>query len=112
MARGSRRAAPGCALLLALAAGCGPGPHPPVGAGPDPDTALSIVFLDATPATGVTAAADAEATSPALRWLMDEATRAAAGEVEKQRVALFRKAVWDYMVDGRKKYLAKQQQQP
>ena len=29
-------------------------------------------------------------------------------EVEKQRAALFRKAVWDYMVEGRKMYLAKQ----
>jgi hypothetical protein len=43
---------------------------------------------------------------------MDEATQlASAGgssEIEKQRVAVFRKAIWDYMVEGRKKYLANQ----
>lgn len=44
-----------------------------------------------------------------LGTLMDEATRLATGEVEKQRVALFRRAVWDYMTEGRKQYLAKQE---
>ena len=42
-----------------------------------------------------------------LGKLMDDATGLAATNVEKQRVAVFRKAVWDYMVEGRKKYLAK-----
>jgi hypothetical protein len=52
-----------------------------------------------------------EARMAELGALMDEATRAATGETQKQRVALFRKAVWDHMVEGRKNYLAKQQQQ-
>ena len=47
-----------------------------------------------------------------LGKLMDEATRLAVGEKEKQRVAIFRKAVWDYMVEGRKMYLAKQAKKP
>jgi hypothetical protein len=45
------------------------------------------------------------------RW-MDEATRLAGDGVEKQRVAMFRKGIWDYMVEGRKMYLAKQRKQP
>ena len=45
-----------------------------------------------------------------LGALMDEATRLAVGDVEKQRVALFRKAIWDHMVEGRKQYLARQQE--
>ncbi|MCX7424983.1 MAG: DUF4838 domain-containing protein [Planctomycetia bacterium] len=51
-----------------------------------------------------------EARMAELGALMDEATRLAVGDVEKQRVALFRKAIWDYMVDGRKQYLARQQE--
>ncbi len=47
-----------------------------------------------------------------LGALMDKATRVAVGETEKQRVALFRKAVWDYMVAGRKQYLAEQSSVP
>jgi hypothetical protein len=47
-----------------------------------------------------------------LGALMDEATRLAVGDVEKQRVALFRRAVWDYMIEGRKQYLAKHPRQP
>jgi hypothetical protein len=46
-----------------------------------------------------------------LGTLMDEATRLVGTDVEKQRVALFRRAVWDYMVEGRKKYLDKQAKQ-
>jgi len=53
-----------------------------------------------------------EARMAELGALMDEATRMAASEIEKQRVALFREGVWDYMVEGRKEYLAKQQKQP
>lgn len=44
-----------------------------------------------------------------LGRLMDEATKMAIGDVEKHRVALFRKAIWDHMVAGRKEYLSKQQ---
>ena len=47
-----------------------------------------------------------------LGALMDEASRLAVGEVEKQRVALFRKAIWDHMVEGRKQYLVKQPSKP
>ena len=43
-----------------------------------------------------------------LAALMDEASRLAVGDVEKQRVGLFRKAVWNHMVEGRKQYVAKQ----
>lgn len=57
-----------------------------------------------------------EARMAELGNLMDEATRLAsavgASEIEKQRVAVFRKAVWDYMVEGRKMYLAKQPKTP
>ena len=42
-----------------------------------------------------------------LSKLMDEASQLAVGEVEKQRVALFRKAIWDHMVEGRRQYLEK-----
>ena len=48
-----------------------------------------------------------EARMAELGKLMAEAEKANVSEIEKQRVALFRKAVWDYMVEGRKKYLAK-----
>ena len=44
--------------------------------------------------------------------LMAEAEAAKVTDVEKQRVALFRKAIWDYMVEGRKKYFAKQEKKP
>ncbi|OHB81752.1 MAG: hypothetical protein A2V98_07440 [Planctomycetes bacterium RBG_16_64_12] len=53
-----------------------------------------------------------EARMAKLGKLMDEATQLAVGEVEKQRVALFRKAIWDHMVEGRKQYLAKQPKKP
>jgi hypothetical protein len=43
-----------------------------------------------------------------LGKLMDEATRLAGDGVQKQRVAMFRKGIWDYMVEGHKMYLAKQ----
>lgn len=33
---------------------------------------------------------------------MDEATRLAVGDIEQQRVALFRQAIWDHMVEGRR----------
>lgn len=49
-----------------------------------------------------------EARMAELGKLMDEATRLASTDVEKQRVAIFRKAVWEYMVEGRKMYLTKQ----
>ncbi len=48
-----------------------------------------------------------EARMAELGKLMAEAEQANITAIEKQRVALFRKAVWDYMVAGRKKYLAK-----
>jgi len=44
--------------------------------------------------------------------MMAEAERTPGTDLEKQRVALFRKAVWDYMVEGRKQYLAKQEDVP
>ncbi len=37
--------------------------------------------------------------------LMDQARAAAKTDLEKQRVGLFEKGVWDYMVEGRRKYL-------
>jgi hypothetical protein len=37
--------------------------------------------------------------------LMDQARVAAKTDLEKQRVGLFEKGVWDYMVEGRRKYL-------
>lgn len=43
-----------------------------------------------------------------LGKLMAEAEKTPVDAVQKQRVALFRTAVWDYMVEGRKMYLAKQ----
>ena len=43
-----------------------------------------------------------------LGSLMDEATQHAVGEVEQQRVALFRHAIWDHMLEGRRQYLANQ----
>ena len=52
-----------------------------------------------------------EARMAELGKLMAEAEKANTSDVEKQRVALFRKAVWDYMVQGRKQYLAKQPKQ-
>ncbi|HUT36987.1 MAG TPA: DUF4838 domain-containing protein [Planctomycetota bacterium] len=39
--------------------------------------------------------------------LMAAAKQAAATDAEKQRVALFEKEVWDYMVEGRAKYFAR-----
>jgi len=42
-----------------------------------------------------------------LEALMDEATQLASSDVEKQRVALFRKSIWDHMLQGRKEYLEK-----
>jgi hypothetical protein len=53
-----------------------------------------------------------EARMAELGTLMAEAERANMSAVEKQRVAIFRKAVWDYMVEGRKMYLAKQRKTP
>jgi hypothetical protein len=53
-----------------------------------------------------------EARMAEVRGLMDEATRLAVGDPERQRVALFRKAIWEHMVEGRKQYLAKQRSQP
>ena len=47
-----------------------------------------------------------------LGWLMDQARAAAKTDIEKQRVALFEKGVWNYMVKGRKEYLAKQEEKP
>jgi hypothetical protein len=47
-----------------------------------------------------------------LAAMMAEAEQAPVDAVEKQRVALFRKAIWDYMVEGRQQYLAKQQENP
>lgn len=42
-----------------------------------------------------------------LSRLIDEAESLAVSDVEKHRVALFRKAVWDHMVAGREEYLSK-----
>jgi hypothetical protein len=39
--------------------------------------------------------------------LMDQARAAASTDLEKQRVGLFEKGVWDYMVEGRRKYVAR-----
>jgi len=47
-----------------------------------------------------------------LGLLMDEATRLADGDVEQQRVALFRKAIWDHMAEGRQQYLVNQPGNP
>ena len=43
-----------------------------------------------------------------LGRLMEQAGKAAATGVEKQRVALFDQGVWEYMVEGRRRWLAKQ----
>lgn len=42
-----------------------------------------------------------------LGTLMAEARRTAQTDVEKRRVAIFDKGVWEYLVEGRRKYLAK-----
>lgn len=42
-----------------------------------------------------------------LGRLIEEAKRSARTEVERRRVALFEQGVWQYMVEGRKKYLEK-----
>lgn len=47
-----------------------------------------------------------------LGLLMDEATRLAVGDIEQQRVALFRQAIWDHMVEGRRQYMANHQGTP
>ena len=39
---------------------------------------------------------------------MEEARQAARTEVEKQRMALFDEAVWEYMVEGRRRWMEKQ----
>ncbi len=39
--------------------------------------------------------------------LMQQAQDAAATEMEKRRVALFKRSVWDYMVEGRRQYFAR-----
>jgi len=44
--------------------------------------------------------------------LMAQATVLAKTEPEKTRVALFEKAVWDHMVEGRRKHLARQAAEP
>jgi hypothetical protein len=46
-----------------------------------------------------------------LGKMMAEAERMPVSDVERQRVALFRKAVWDYMVEGRRQYLGMQAKQ-
>ena len=43
-----------------------------------------------------------------LGQFMEQAKQAARSDVEKRRVALFDKAVWQYMVEGRREYAAKQ----
>ncbi|OGV65724.1 MAG: hypothetical protein A3K19_25875 [Lentisphaerae bacterium RIFOXYB12_FULL_65_16] len=40
-----------------------------------------------------------------LASLMDQAKAAASSDIEKQRVAVFEKGIWNYMVEGRAKYL-------
>ncbi len=47
-----------------------------------------------------------------LGWLMTQARVAAKTEIEQRRVSLFEKGVWQYMVEGRRQYLAEQQKQP
>lgn len=42
-----------------------------------------------------------------LESLINDATRLAVCEPEKQRVALFRKAIWDHMAQGRQEYVLK-----
>jgi hypothetical protein len=53
-----------------------------------------------------------EARLAELGALMDDAARLAVAGPEKQRVALFRKAVWDHMVAGRRQYLTRNPPQP
>ena len=43
-----------------------------------------------------------------LGGLMAQAEKLAATETEKQRVALWRKALWEWMCQGREQYLATQ----
>ena len=43
----------------------------------------------------------------ALGRFMDQATAAARTDAEKQRVDLFRRGIWDYMLEGRRAYLAR-----
>ena len=45
-----------------------------------------------------------EETMVELGKLMDEAKKAAHTDIEKQRVALFDKGIWQYMQAGRKAY--------
>jgi len=45
-----------------------------------------------------------------LGWLMEQARAAAKTDIEKQRVALFDKGVWQYMQAGRKAYLERTKQ--
>jgi hypothetical protein len=40
-----------------------------------------------------------------LGWLMAQAHAAARTDLEKQRVALFDKGIWQYMLAGQKAYL-------
>jgi hypothetical protein len=47
-----------------------------------------------------------------LANLMIKAEQLAQTDKQKKRVALFRKGVWNYMVEGRRKYLVKQAQNP
>ena len=42
-----------------------------------------------------------------LGELMEEAKSLASTDIEKKRVGLFQRGVWDYMIIGRKKYLEK-----
>ena len=45
-----------------------------------------------------------------LKKLMDQAIAAAETDIEKQRVALFEKGIWQYMENGRNAYLQKSKQ--
>ena len=47
-----------------------------------------------------------------LGKLMEEAESVAVTSVQKQRILLFREGVWEYMVEGRRKYLAKSAKNP
>jgi hypothetical protein len=46
-----------------------------------------------------------------LGTLMAKALAVSVSETERERVALFKEAIWDYMTEGRRKYLAKAGQQ-
>ncbi len=48
----------------------------------------------------------------AFGTLMEEAVRLAGSEMEHRRVALFRRAIWDYMVEGRRMWESKQKLPP